>query len=60
MIVFGLDPEDIEYGYRFDGPYDPVNGYRFDKTKVLLDPYAKLVSGRDRWGRTPTPTRISR
>ncbi len=55
MIVFGLDPEDIEYGYRFDGPYDPVNGFRFDKSKVLLDPYAKLVSGRDRWGKETYP-----
>ena len=50
MIVYGLDYEEIEYGYRMDGPYDPQNGYRFDKTKVLLDPYAKMISGRDKWG----------
>lgn len=39
MIVFGLDIEDIEYGYRFDGPYDTEKGYWFDKSKTLLDPW---------------------
>lgn len=34
------------YGYRVDGPYDPANGHRFNASKVLLDPYAKLI-GRD-------------
>lgn len=53
MIVYDLDYEQIEYGYRFDGPYDPENGYRFDKTKILLDPYAKLISGRNQWGKLP-------
>ena len=41
MIVMGLDIEDLEYGYRIDGPYEPEKGHIFDKTKVLLDPYAK-------------------
>ncbi|MGA8939608.1 MAG: alpha-amylase family glycosyl hydrolase, partial [Acidobacteriaceae bacterium] len=31
------------YGYRADGPYDPQAGYRFDRDKVLLDPYGKSV-----------------
>ncbi len=53
MIVYGLNYDQIEYGYRFDGPFDPEHGDRFDKTKVLLDPYAKLVSGRNIWGREP-------
>ena len=53
MIVYGLDPEMLEYGYRFDGPFDPAQGYRFDRTKILLDPYAKLVSGRNTWGKEP-------
>lgn len=53
MIVYGLDYEEVEYGYRFDGPYAPERGYRFDRTKVLLDPYAKLVSGRNVWGAEP-------
>lgn len=53
MIVYGLNYEQLEYGYRFDGPYEPTKGHLFDKTKVLLDPYAKLVSGRTVWGREP-------
>ncbi len=53
IIVYGLDYETLEYGYCFDGPYDPEQGYRFDKSKILLDPYAKLVSGREVWGREP-------
>lgn len=53
MIVYGLDYEELEYGYRFDGPYEPEQGYRFDKTRILLDPYAKLVSGRNVWGAEP-------
>ena len=55
MLVFDLDIEDTEYGYRFDGPYDPKNGYRFDKDKILLDPYAKLISGRNEWGTEVDP-----
>ena len=51
MMVFGLQIETTEYGYRFDGPYEPEKGLLFDKTKVLLDPYAKSVSGRTVWGR---------
>ncbi len=53
MIVYGQDYEDLEYGYRFDGHFNPKEGYRFDRTKVLLDPYAKLVSGRSVWGCEP-------
>ena len=53
MMVFGLHIETTEYGYRFDGPYDPEKGLLFDKNKILLDPYAKSVSGRTIWGREP-------
>ena len=53
MIVYDLEYEDLEYGYRMDGPFDPRNGYRFDKNKILLDPYAKMISGRDKWGEEP-------
>ncbi|MCR5544233.1 MAG: glycogen debranching protein GlgX [Eubacterium sp.] len=49
MMVFGLQIETTEYGYRFDGPYDPAKGLLFDKNRVLLDPYAKSISGRTRW-----------
>jgi len=37
------------YGYRVDGPWDPENGHRFNKAKLLIDPYAKAVSGPVRW-----------
>ncbi|GGU54273.1 glycogen debranching protein GlgX [Streptomyces lavendofoliae] len=53
MTVFGLDVENLEYGFRADGPFDPVTGDRFDARRVLSDPYARLVSGRDVWGREP-------
>ena len=33
------------YGYRVHGPYDPANGLRCDASKLLLDPYAKAISG---------------
>lgn len=50
MIVFDLDYETVEYGYRVDGKFNPKLGHRFDKSKVLLDPYARGVSGRSVWG----------
>ena len=53
MTVFDLDHENIEYGYRMDGPFDPDEGHRFDPTKILLDPYAKAIGGRDVWGAEP-------
>ncbi len=34
------------------GPYDEQKGLRFDKTKILLDPYARAVTGQSRWGVT--------
>ena len=55
MLVYGIDQETTEYGYRFDGPNDPGRGLLFDKNRVLLDPYAKSVSGRTVWGRMPDP-----
>ena len=53
MIIFDLDYENIEYGFRMDGPYEPEKGHWFDKSKILLDPYAKLIVGRDVWGQEP-------
>ena len=50
MIVFGLDIEEFEYAYRVDGPWDPAQGLLFDKSHVLLDPYAKAVTGQSVWG----------
>jgi isoamylase len=38
------------YGYRVYGPYEPGNGNRFNASKVLIDPYAKAIAGKIRWG----------
>ena len=42
--------ENVLYGYRVDGPYEPEKGHRFDRSKVLLDPYAKATVSRPRYG----------
>ena len=52
MIVFKLDIQEFEYAYRVDGPYEPEKGLLFDRSKYLLDPYAKAVTGQSRWGTT--------
>ncbi len=53
MVVFDLDYENLEYGYRMDGPNDFAAGQWFDKNKILSDPYAKNMGGRDVWGIPP-------
>ena len=58
IIVFGLDYENIEYGYKMDGPYDPENGHRFNRDNILSDPYAKAIGGRDVWRDVINPDRI--
>ncbi|KJK20035.1 glycogen debranching protein [Burkholderiaceae bacterium 16] len=37
------------YGYRAFGPYEPAKGHRFNAHKLLLDPYARQLSGPVRW-----------
>ena len=37
------------YLYRVDGPFDPLRGHRFNPNMVLLDPYAKALTGNFRW-----------
>ncbi len=53
MVVFDLNYENIEYGYRMDGPNNFQAGHWFDRSKILLDPYAKIIGGRDIWGLKP-------
>lgn len=53
IIVFDLDYENIEYGYRMDGPNNIQEGHWFNQEKILLDPYAKIIGGRDIWGVEP-------
>ena len=49
MIVFGIEHEEIEYGFRMDGPYRPYAGHRFNRHNILLDPYARAIGGRAFW-----------
>lgn len=51
MVLFDLDFSNIEYGYRLDGEFKPESGDRFDKNRVLLDPYAKIITGINKWTR---------
>jgi isoamylase len=56
MTVFDLDRDHVEYGFRMDGPSAPAQGHRFDASKVLLDPTARSVCGRETWGAAPDPS----
>lgn len=43
--VEGLRPGQ-KYGFRMHGPYRPHEGHRFNARKLLIDPYAKRLTGR--------------
>ena len=60
IIVFGQNPEEVEYTYRFSGEYDPSRGLRFDDSVDLLDPYAKLISGHEQWCDDPADVKPMR
>ena len=53
MFVFGLKIEEFEYAFQLDGPYDEKKGLLFKKENVLLDPYARAVTGQRNWGERP-------
>ena len=40
------------YGYRIHGPYDPADGKRYNPSKLVLDPYAKAITGNIEWGQS--------
>jgi isoamylase len=48
VYVEGVGPGQC-YGYRLDGPYTPEEGHRYNANKVLIDPYAKAISGPVEW-----------
>jgi len=48
--VSGIGPGQI-YAYRVEGPYDPNRGHRFDGSKLLLDPYARVVVNSENYRR---------
>src|SRR6188472_1016819 len=37
------------YGYRVDGPWQPEGGHRFNRAKLLIDPYARALTGGVDW-----------
>jgi isoamylase len=43
-LLRGIKPGQ-RYGYRVDGPWQPEKGLRFNKNKLLVDPYAKAIAG---------------
>lgn len=47
-FVSGLVPGTL-YGLRVDGPYRPDQGLRFNRNKLLIDPFAKAITGPIRW-----------
>ncbi len=47
-MIVGLRPGQL-YGYRVHGPYDPNAGLRFNHNKLLIDPYAKAITGKVNW-----------
>lgn len=44
----GIKPGQL-YGYRIDGPFEPQEGHRFNRNKVVIDPYAKAIAGTISW-----------
>jgi glycogen operon protein len=46
--VRGVGPGQ-RYGYRVHGPWDPAQGYRCNPAKLLLDPYARAITGEIEW-----------
>lgn len=58
MTVLDLNHEEIEYCYSFDGSHDPREGHHFDPSIPVLDPYAREVSGAEKWNE-PGPARTS-
>ncbi|MCF0041262.1 glycogen debranching protein GlgX [Dyadobacter fanqingshengii] len=48
VYVEGIGPGQL-YGYRFHGPYEPKKGHRFNPNKLVIDPYAKALSGTIDW-----------
>ena len=53
MLVYDIKPDEFEYAFSFDGPYEPAKGLLFNEENVLLDPYSKAVTGQRKWGEKP-------
>ena len=53
MLVYDIKPDEFEYAFSFDGPYEPAKGLLFNEENVLLDPYSRAVTGQRKWGEKP-------
>ena len=49
ILVHGVTPSHL-YGYRVHGPFAPRGGHRFNSRSIVLDPYARALSGGHPWG----------
>ncbi len=43
------------YGFRVHGPWDPANGHRCNPAKLLVDPYARAITGGIEWDASVFP-----
>src|SRR5215216_6549523 len=58
LVFHGYLPDVLPgqlYGYRVHGPFEPDKGHRFNPAKMVLDPYAKAITGGIRWDDTVMP-----
>jgi isoamylase len=50
VFVHGL-PAQYRYAYSLEGPYDPLKGFFYDSSQIILDPYAHAVDTDSQWGK---------
>jgi isoamylase len=48
LYIYDIAPGQL-YGYRVNGPYEPFNGHRFNRNKLLVDPNTKAITGPVNW-----------
>ena len=53
----GVQPGQL-YGYRAHGPYEPNQGLRFNPAKLLVDPYARAITGEVDWNSPVFPYQL--
>ncbi len=57
-MILGIKPGQ-RYGYRVDGPWKPEEGQRYNKAKLLLDPYAEAICGDVDWKQPIFPYNVT-
>jgi len=56
-LIVDVKPGQL-YGYRVDGLWEPEVGFRFNSSKLLVDPYSKAISGRVDWKAPVFPYKV--